>query len=148
MSPLTPSQYTSITIVLLFIVTSLSLILLRTYRRIDVLKDIIKTLQDFKRIEHPKAIREARDDALSRSRAVIKGQISENLAPFMKEFSSKYQASNARFLGNPIDYIVFSDDEVVIVEIKSGSSRLNEKQRRIRDLIDSGKFRFEVIRLE
>jgi len=114
---LTPSQYTSITIVLLFIVTSLLLILLRTYRRIDVLKDIIKTLQDFKRIEHPK-------------------------------FSSKYQASNARFLGNPIDYIVFSDDEVVIVEIKSGSSRLNEKQRRIRDLIDSGKFRFEVIRLE
>ena len=88
--------------------------------------------------------RTARADALKRSRAVIKGQVSENLAPMLPDFP--YQLTDARFLGNPVDFIVFdgysdaknsktSKMKIVFVEVKSGKSQLTTGERIIRNAI-------------
>ncbi len=44
-------------------------------------------------------------EALKRSSATVKGQIGERFAPFVPGFG--YEPADARFLGSPIDYVVF-----------------------------------------
>ena len=78
-----------------------------------------------------------------KSSEVRTGQIAEQLVPFLDKF--KYNPKNAHFIGMPIDYIVFNDDEVVFVEVKTGKSSLSNKQKNIKSLVDSSKVRFETI---
>ena len=53
-------------------------------------------------------LEEVVDQRLARQLHIVKGQIGEQLAPHMKEFVSKYDAADARFLGGkPVDYIVY-----------------------------------------
>lgn len=73
------------------------------------------------------------------------GQKSENLLPFLEDFA--YRDEEIRGLFNPIDLIVFTDTEVVFVEVKTGTASLSDKQRRIRDNIQQGRVRFEVHRM-
>jgi predicted Holliday junction resolvase-like endonuclease len=82
-----------------------------------------------------------RADAILRSSAVIKGRVSEHLAPFI---SFPYNPRDARFIGSPIDIIVFNGAEegyireVVFLEVKTGdAAALSTKQRQIRDLIQN-----------
>ena len=103
------------------------------------------------------AQKKAREDALKRSRSVIRGQASEHLAPFI---ISGTNAKDYRFLGNPIDYICFDGlsevldgtsneiKEVKFIDIKTGKSSLNKSQRRLRDAIKENKVTFEVINLD
>ena len=42
---------------------------------------------------------------------------------------------------------MFSEDEIVFLEIKIGTSTLSEKQRNIKRLIEGGKVRFEEHRV-
>src|SRR5438094_10137959 len=51
------------------------------------------------------AIRVASQQALAQSRSTLKGQIAEQMAPMLAGFP--YQPADARFLGDPIDYVVF-----------------------------------------
>lgn len=77
------------------------------------------------------------------------GQIGENLIPFLADFP--YDPKCAHFLGNPIDYIIFDsnshDPAIVFLEIKTGNSKLSNNQKLIRNLIMTGKVRFEELRL-
>jgi hypothetical protein len=88
---------------------------------------------------------------LARSRAVMKGQLSEQLAPLVGGFP--YSSKDARFLGDPIDYVVFSglsgddDVEIVLVEVKTGRSQLSENEKRVERAVARGRVRFEVVRL-
>jgi predicted Holliday junction resolvase-like endonuclease len=88
--------------------------------------------------------------AVTQSRAVLGGKFTENMAPYLPEF--RYDPTEARFIGGPIDFIVFpglssgEPTEVVIMEIKaSKTGRLSHKERRIQELVEQGKVRFEVI---
>jgi predicted Holliday junction resolvase-like endonuclease len=80
-----------------------------------------------------------RADAVRRSSAVVSGKVTEHLAPYMAAFP--YDPKDARFLGTPVDLIVFdgmSEDslrEIVFLEIKSGSATLSTRERRIRDAV-------------
>ncbi len=56
--------------------------------------------------------------------------------------------SSDRFLGAPIDGVQFEDDRVVLVEFKSGPSRLSDRQLRIRELVRSGKVEFREVRVD
>ena len=47
-----------------------------------------------------------RKDAVKRSKAVINGQVAEQIAPFLPDFPAN--PSDARFIGKPVDFIVFS----------------------------------------
>ena len=96
-------------------------------------------------------MKDAAKSALARSRTVLKGQAAEQLAPLTGDFP--YLASDARFLGSPIDYVVFdglSDEEeleVVFVEVKTGASKLSKREAKLRDAIKAGRVRWEELRL-
>ncbi len=88
--------------------------------------------------------------AISQSRAVLGGKFTEQLAPYLPEF--KYDPTEARFIGSPIDMIVFpglnrgDPQEIVIMEIKSGKHcQLTSQQQKIRQLIEDGMVRWELI---
>ena len=73
--------------------------------------------------------------------------IAEQFAPFTKKFDELgWDLQEFKFLGRPVDGVQFQDDEVIIVEFKTGAAQLNPKQRNIKRLIAEGKVRFEEIR--
>ena len=103
------------------------------------------------------AEKELRADALARSRAVLKGKLAEQLAPMFEVFG--YNPSDARFIGDPVDYVIFDgytrvrerlEDgpiAVVLADIKTGEATLTYEQRRIKQGIERGLVRFETIRM-
>ena len=99
-----------------------------------------------------KRIKQSIVKALNAQRSTVKGKVWEQIAPHLPEF--EYNPADARFLGNPVDYIVFSgmsdgeDMDVVIIDVKTGKAQLNLNQRRIRDAINKGRVSFKTIRLE
>jgi predicted Holliday junction resolvase-like endonuclease len=92
--------------------------------------------------------REARKKVLSQKKSgeVRLGHIAEKLAPFLEGFT--YDPANASFLGQPIDYVVFEDEEVVFVEIKSGNAKLSPKQKHIKELIENKCVSWKEIRID
>ncbi|MCR4327010.1 MAG: hypothetical protein NUV46_00315 [Nanoarchaeota archaeon] len=94
---------------------------------------------------------EYRKEAILRSRAVIGGQFSENLAPYLPNFP--YKPTECRFLGKPADFIVFKGmdekkiNEVIFVEVKSGDSKLNSQEKNLKSAIDKKKVKFEEYKI-
>ncbi|MBI2582355.1 hypothetical protein HYV87_04495 [Candidatus Woesearchaeota archaeon] len=90
-------------------------------------------------------------DSIERSRASLGGQFSEQLAPYLPNF--KYKPTECKFLGKPVDLIVFEGmdekevTEIVFVEVKSGGSELNGVQRKIRDAVKAGRVRWDEYRI-
>ena len=91
-------------------------------------------------------------EALKKQRSVVKGQLVEQIAPFLPEVP--YATADAKFLGQPIDMIVFdgmSEGEVrkiIISDIKTGSASLTKVQRQIRDAINRGDVEFHTTKIE
>ncbi|MCH2309990.1 MAG: hypothetical protein MK345_02880 [SAR202 cluster bacterium] len=81
-----------------------------------------------------------------RSQSVKFGQISEQFIPLHKVFP--WDSKQFRFLGSPIDGIQFEEDQIILLEFKSGNSDLSTKQRKIRNLVENGKVDFQVIRVK
>ena len=106
---------------------------------------------------HGRLIKEARKESVERSRSTLKGQIAEQMAPLLPGFP--YSPADARFIGDPIDYVVFDgcrefrdadsegEMEVVLLEIKQGQSKLSAVQRAIAGAVEQGRVRFEVVRV-
>ncbi|MEK6899231.1 MAG: Holliday junction resolvase-like protein [Nanoarchaeota archaeon] len=92
-----------------------------------------------------------RKDAIAKSRAVLGGQFSEQLAPYLPDFD--YLPTECRFIGKPIDFIVFKGmdekkiDEVVFVEVKSGKAKLNEHERNLKETIEKKRVRWVEYRV-
>jgi predicted Holliday junction resolvase-like endonuclease len=84
--------------------------------------------------------------SLKKSGEVRLGHIAETLAPFLDQF--EFDPENCTFLGKPIDYISFGEDEITLIEVKSGNSQLNKKQRKIRDQIKSGLVSWKEVRIK
>lgn len=80
-----------------------------------------------------------RQDAINRSRSVITGQVTEHLIPHFPSFP--YNPKDVRFIGSPIDLIVFDGmtegnlKAIIFLEVKTGKSALNARQRSIRDVV-------------
>jgi len=111
---------------------------------------LVSRLSKVKR-EFEQRLEEARRQAIEKSRAVLGGKFTEQMAPYLPEF--KYDPTEARFIGTPIDLVVFpglasrEPTEVVLIEVKTGkSSGLTPVERKIRELIEDGKVRWELIR--
>jgi predicted Holliday junction resolvase-like endonuclease len=81
-----------------------------------------------------------------KSSEVRTGQIAEHFVPLLKDF--KYNRKQARFLATPIDFIIFEDDEIIFMEVKTGNSQLTATQRKVRDLIKEKKVKWEVLRIK
>lgn len=80
-----------------------------------------------------------------KSSEVRLGKIGENLAPFVEGWP--WDPSDFRFLGNPVDGIQFTEDEIIFVEIKTGKARLSKSQRWLRDLVKEGKIKFATFKV-
>lgn len=93
-----------------------------------------------------------RQDAINRSYSVNLGKITEHLVPFHQKFLSQFNPKDARFIGSPIDLIVFDgyadkneDIHIYLVEIKTGNSKLTETQKRIKKAVIEGRIRWAEI---
>lgn len=109
-------------------------------------------------LEHQQALKDAKKRSVNTSRAVLKGKMAEQLAPLLPEF--QYLPSDAKFLGDPVDYVVFdgySDFregegaadaiEVILLDVKSGGARLSKGQQAIAQAVQAGRVRFETLRI-
>ncbi len=84
---------------------------------------------------------------------MVAGKATEHLAPLLPGF--EFDPRDARFLGSPIDFIVFDGlsegevQEIVFVEIKTGpSAALSTRERLVREAVDSGRVRFLEVRID
>ncbi len=97
-------------------------------------------------------VQAGRKDAVQRSRSVTAGKVLEQLVPYLPHFP--YNPKDARFIGSPIDFLVFDGldqdrvDQVVFVEVKTGSSSLSTRERRVRDAIQDGRVVWRELRVE
>jgi predicted Holliday junction resolvase-like endonuclease len=95
----------------------------------------------------------ARRDAARRSRSAIGGRGAEQLAPHLVGFAERWDPGDARFVGAPVDYVVFDGlaagelRELVLVEVKSGSGSLSPNERAVREAVAEGRVAYEVVRL-
>lgn len=117
----------------LYIVSLLVFLLCAWHAKLFI--NLKKLNRQYKKLKHQKKSSEVRT-----------GQIAEHFAPLLKEF--KYDRKQARFLATPIDFIIFEEDEVIFMEVKTGKSQLNKNQRRIRDQIKNKQVRWEVLRIK
>ena len=100
------------------------------------------------RAKHAGAIRA---DAVAKSRAVTVGKVSEQLVPYLPGFG--YNPKDARFLGSPVDFVVFDGldagalERVVFLEVKTGGAALSTRERQVRDAIASGRITWDELRI-
>ena len=98
-----------------------------------------------------------RKDSVNRSRSTLKGKISEQMAPFLPEFP--FLPADARFIGNPIDFIVFDgytkakDDKgdsvsVVLVEVKKGKGKLTRNEKLIEKAVNEGRVSWKTVTIK
>jgi predicted Holliday junction resolvase-like endonuclease len=105
--------------------------------------------------ELPDRLEAEREDAIKRSRAVLGGQVAEQLAPYLPDFPC--DPGDAHFVGKPIDFVCFCGasgaasggivDEIVFIEVKSGGSGLSKTEKSVRDAIIAGKVRWVEYRI-
>ena len=92
------------------------------------------------------------EETLKRSSATLRGQIGERFAPLAPGFS--YEPADARFLGSPVDYVVFDGmaagkvDGVAFVEVKIRGVPLTPFQRQVKEAIDNKRIAWRVVELD
>ena len=90
----------------------------------------------------------------TRSRSTMRGQIAEHFAPFLPDFPADLKASEARFIGKPVDFLVFKGmdeqdiTELVFVEIKTGKARLTNTEKQVRNAIMEKRVRWHEYRTD
>lgn len=80
------------------------------------------------------------------SQSVKYGKVSEQWAPFMKDYP--YDPNNSRFLGSPIDFVQFEEDKVVFVEVKTNTAKLNPREENLKKLIQDKKVEWREFRIK
>ena len=122
-------------------------------RNADDRADHERQLADL-RVEHEQNIKRAREQSVRQSRSGLLGNAAEQIAPMVPSFCERFSPSDARFLGAPIDYIIFDGlhrgevERVIFLEVKSGASAdLNKNEREVRRAIQERRIAFEVLSL-
>lgn len=99
-----------------------------------------------------------RRDAADRSRYVLKGKIAEHMVPLFPDVF-KYDPADARFIGAPIDYLIFDGytevkDKsssrpitVILADIKTGEAQLSRTEKVIKEAVEAGRVKWETIRI-
>lgn len=97
-------------------------------------------------------IEKQRAEAIKQSKAVNRGLVAEQLAPHMVGFP--YNPKDCHFIGQPVDYVIFSGldagkcERIILLEIKTGESSMNARERQVRDVVQAGSVSYEIFRLE
>ncbi|MEM4598184.1 MAG: Holliday junction resolvase-like protein [Candidatus Diapherotrites archaeon] len=109
-----------IIVILIFLLVAVSLIAFLIYKRAEYLDQRLSELSYDKK-----------------SQSVRYGLIAEQWLPFSKEFP--FDPENFRFLGSPIDGIAFCDDCIYFCEFKFADSKLSDREKRIKKLVQEKK---------
>lgn len=111
---------------------------------IAVIFFILFVIQTIKLIKNNKKLR---SDAIKRSKAVIGGQVVEQIAPYLPNFPCN--PADAKFLGKPVDFVAFSGlsendtvDEILFIEVKTGQSELSKREKEIKKAVKEGRVRY------
>lgn len=97
-------------------------------------------------------------DSVNKSRSILRGKTTEQLVPLTEEFLKEFIPSDAKFLGSPIDYVIFSgagsitdgeekDIEIIFMDIKTGKARLTKVQRAIKKAVEEKRIRWKTLEL-
>jgi predicted Holliday junction resolvase-like endonuclease len=92
-----------------------------------------------------------RENAVQRSLAVISGKVHEQLVPYLPDFG--FNPKDARFLGSPVDLIVFDGlsagdvQRVVFLEVKTGGAPLTDRERQVRKVIEARQVAWGEVRI-
>ena len=84
------------------------------------------------------------------TKAVNVGKNLEKVLPTMRDF--KWRVPDSKYLGDPIDLLVFNGlsvgnvSSLSFVEVKSGNASLNNHQKSIRDAIEDRKVSYKVFK--
>ena len=104
------------------------------------------------RLRDQSLIRREREDAVRRSRAVLGGLAGEQVAPLLPGFPC--DAADVRFIGKPVDYVAFPGmaeggrvEEVVFIEVKTGSAGLSRREKEIKEAVKAGRVRWAEYRI-
>jgi len=95
--------------------------------------------------------RRVREDAVQRSLAVTAGKVHEQLIPYLPAFP--YNPKDARFLGSPVDLVVFDGlaegrvRRIVFVEVKTGGAGLTGRERMVREAVRAGEVEWVELRV-
>jgi predicted Holliday junction resolvase-like endonuclease len=94
-----------------------------------------------------------RQDAIKKSQAVTIGKVTEHIIPFFGGIFP-YNPKEARFIGSPVDLIVFNNMEtdlenisVHFIEVKTAGSTLTPKQRAIKYAILNKRVEWKELRI-
>ncbi|MGB6462846.1 MAG: Holliday junction resolvase-like protein [Nitrosotalea sp.] len=113
-------------------------------QRLELEQELKQRIEDLKK-------RQIRADTSVETGAISSGfgKIIEKVLPAYKNFNMPL--NDARFLGEPIDYIIFNGasdmkiKQITFLEIKTGKGRLEEGEKMVRDAILDHKLKCEVI---
>ncbi len=104
------------------------------------------------RMETERQVKSARLDAVKRSRAVVAGQVNEQLAPLLPGFPC--DLSEVQFIGKPVDFIGFCGsrdtglvDENQFIEVKTGGSTLSRREQSVKQAGEQGRVRYVEYRV-
>jgi predicted Holliday junction resolvase-like endonuclease len=92
-----------------------------------------------------------RADAVQRSQAVTAGKVHEQLIPYLPTFP--YNPKDVRFLGTPIDLVVFDGlaegrvRRIVFLEVKTGGSALTSRERSVREVVEAREVEWTELRV-
>lgn len=105
------------------------------------------------RSEMNRHIKTQRQDAIKRSKAVVTGQIYEQLAPLLPDFPCN--PKEVQFIGKPIDFIGFCGSEendlvkeILFIEVKTGGSSLSPREKSVKEAVLNKKIRYVEFRPE
>jgi len=104
------------------------------------------------RLEFKEAEKDIRQKSLSSSRRSLIGKFIERFVPFLEKFN--YSPSDAHFLGQPVDYIIFdglNEDnvkKVVFMEVKSGNSTLTQREKSLKRAIQNKQVFWEEMNVD
>mgnify|MGYP001560745861 CR=1 FL=1 len=88
---------------------------------------------------------ELKETRFSLKSALVKfGKSFEHFVPFSNKFPGDKEKTV--FLGMPIDFISFDEENIKFIECKTGNSQLNKNQKRIKELIENKKVEFIEVR--
>lgn len=108
-------------------------------------------------LQEKQTIIDSRAKSSSAQRSTIKGQLAEQFFSLMPE--NTHEPSDMRFMGDFCDYVAVDNytrckddghdyiEAITFIEIKTGNAQLSRHQKLIRDAIQAGRVRWELIRL-
>lgn len=112
----------------------------------DIQENYVNKLKE-REEELQKAMKRASEGAHTTAKAVNFGKMIEKVLPTLKGFD--WELSDCRFLGEPIDFVIFHGltsgkvESISFMEVKSGNAKLNQHQKDVKEAIENNKISYE-----